>query len=218
MIDLDIPTNTPPQTNTLLHHLQTGLSPATTATGVTLAAPNNMSAPVAASVFFLENRSNTTALSAYIGPNPPARVPLSHRYTHILVDTSNVTAQGIQALRAAASGNRVGFNASAVLTEAGLVDRVVAGNFFNVTNPGPVTGAIFNANGTTDRTEDRQLEDGAGSSSGSGSAGGNASNTAGFIQPSSVVQGGAGPRFGGGVGSVCVTLGVTVCAMMMLGL
>jgi len=129
-----------------------------------------------------------------------------------------VTAQGIQALRAAASGNRVGFNASAVLTEAGLFDRVVAGDFFNVTNPGPVTGAIFNANGTTDRTEDRQLEDGAGSSSGSGSAGGNASNTAGFIQPSSVVQGGAGHRFGGGVGSVCVTFGVTVCAMMMLGL
>lgn len=35
----------------------------------------------------------------------------------------------------------MGFDAEGVLLSAGLADKVVAGNFFNVTNPGPLSGS-----------------------------------------------------------------------------
>ena len=131
MIDLDIPTNPP---NTLLHWMQTGLAPAQTPTTVN----NASAAPGGGSVtlFLLTNSSGTAPLADYRGPNPPARNPLSHRYTQILVDTSESTARDVGALGTAAQ-TRLGFNASAVLAAANLLDRVVAGNSFNVTNPGP---------------------------------------------------------------------------------
>ncbi|KAK3995626.1 CEN-like protein 1 [Cladorrhinum sp. PSN332] len=131
MIDLDIPTDNPPATNTLLHWMQTGLTPASTATQL-----NTTMGTIRA--FLLENGTNTAPIVAYFGPNPPARVPLSHRYTQILVDTSDITDEGTQALRTAAGALR-GFNAQQVLTQANLGDKVVAGNFYNVTNPGPAT-------------------------------------------------------------------------------
>jgi len=136
MIDLDIPTNNPPATNTLLHWLQTGLTLQTQATR--LGQQN---------VFLLENRGNATAAAAaYIAPNPPARIPLSHRYTFLLVDTSGIQAQGTNALTTAAA-TRQGFNALQVLTQAGLAQRVLAGNFLNVTNPGPVNGTATGGGG-----------------------------------------------------------------------
>ncbi|KAH6626345.1 phosphatidylethanolamine-binding protein [Chaetomium sp. MPI-SDFR-AT-0129] len=171
MIDLDIPTNNPPETSTLLHWLQTDLVPAPSATLL------NTTSGTAIRAFLLQNRTdaNTGAetaravLAPYIGPSPPARVPLSHRYTQILVDTSDLTAGGSEALRAAvlgtgagatgaARGNgnmnrngngnsnstgtaqRRGFDAPAVLKAAGLENKVVAGNSFNVTNAGPASG------------------------------------------------------------------------------
>ena len=139
MIDLDIPTDTPPQTNTLLHWMQTGLTPSTTQTQL-----NTTSGTIRA--FLLENRTNASAVAPYFGPNPPARVPLTHRYTQILVDTTALTEQGAQALRTAAA-TRVGFDAAAVLARAGLQGGVVAGNSFNVTNPGPALAA--NASSST---------------------------------------------------------------------
>ncbi|KAM7194753.1 hypothetical protein V8F20_007773, partial [Naviculisporaceae sp. PSN 640] len=148
MIDIDIPTNNPPQTNTLLHWFQTNLVPSQTATAITV--PGS-STPL--SVFLLQNRTAPNAsppITSYFGPNPPARIPLSHRYTQILVDTSNLTPQGARALeqaaRPAGGGVAIGFNASAVLASAGLSEKVVAGNFFNVTNPGPVAGATNGTN------------------------------------------------------------------------
>ncbi|KAK0626659.1 phosphatidylethanolamine-binding protein [Immersiella caudata] len=132
MIDLDIPTDTPPQTNTLLHWAQTGLTPANTPTRL-----NTTTGQI--SVFLLENSTNTAPILGYFGPNPPARIPLSHRYTQILIDTSDADADDIAEIRSAAATIR-GFNALTVLTEADLEDKVVAGNFFNVTNPGPVNG------------------------------------------------------------------------------
>jgi len=132
MIDLDIPTDTPPQTNTLLHWAQTGLTPANTPTRL-----NTTTGQI--SVFLLENSTNTAPILGYFGPNPPARIPLSHRYTQILIDTSDADAEDISEIRTAAATIR-GFNALTVLTEADLEDKVVAGNFFNVTNPGPVNG------------------------------------------------------------------------------
>jgi hypothetical protein len=128
MIDLDIPTNTS-QTNTLLHWMQTGLTPAETATML-----NSTSGMM--QVFMLQNTTKTAPLASYIGPGPPAHLPLSHRYTQILVDTSEVSTATTRALESAAK-TRVGFNAMTVLTEAGLEDNVMAGNSFNVTNPGP---------------------------------------------------------------------------------
>ena len=152
MIDLDIPTNTS-TTNTLLHWMQTGLTPATTATMLNTTSGQNM-------VFLLQNTTQATPAAPYIGPGPPARNPLSHRYTQILVDTSGLAAQSTSALEEAAK-TRLGFDVMSVLTQAGLAAKVMAGNSFNVTNPGPVenvSGGGF-SNSTT------------GTTAGSGSAG-----------------------------------------------
>jgi hypothetical protein len=148
MIDLDIPTNNPPQTNTLLHWMQTGLVPSHTATQLNTTTAGTIRA------FLLEKKDGAAALQPYFGPNPPARVPLSHRYTQVLVDTSGLTEDGAEALRAAAAASRrSGFEAPAVLAQAGLEGKVVAGNFYNVTNPGPArgagTGVVANATTTT---------------------------------------------------------------------
>ncbi|KAK4203661.1 CEN-like protein 1 [Triangularia verruculosa] len=140
MIDLDIPTNNPPETNTLLHWLQTSLTPSTQSTTF-----NTTSGSVRG--FQLLNTTQTTPVVGYFGPNPPARIPLSHRYVQILVDTSNITEQGEAALREAAATLR-GFNAESVLEEAGLEGNVVAGNWYNVTNPGSVVNATATTAGT----------------------------------------------------------------------
>jgi phosphatidylethanolamine-binding protein (PEBP) family uncharacterized protein len=128
MIDLDIPTNTS-KTNTLLHWMQTGLTPATSATMLNTTSGQNM-------VFLLQNSTKTAPAAPYIAPGPPAQNPLSHRYTQILIDTSGLTTQSTSALETAAK-TRLGFEAMTVLMQAGLDSKVVAGNSFNVTNPGP---------------------------------------------------------------------------------
>jgi len=133
MVDLDIPTDTAGQTNTLLHWLQTGLTSSAQATAFNTTGGTTQSN---GQVFLLQNRQNAAPLASYIGPNPPARNPLSHRYTFILVDHSSISTQGLNALTTAAQ-TRIGFNTQDILTQAGLASRVVAGNFYNVTNPGP---------------------------------------------------------------------------------
>lgn len=231
MIDIDIPTNNPPQTNTLLHWFQTNLVPSQTATTITI--PGS-SSPL--SIFLLENRTTNSSppITPYFGPNPPARIPLSHRYTQILVDTSSVTPQGVrtleQAARPAGGGVAIGFNASAVLSSAGLSGKVVAGNFFNVTNPGPVAGATngtnINAgtgNGTTsggaDGSGDGDSETGAGGgggnetgSGGADGAGGDgvrSGNGNGFNQGNVTTAGAArlGSSGFGGMGTMLATCG-----------
>jgi len=146
MVDLDIPADNGGQTNTLLHWMQTGLTLSTQAT--TLQSGNGGQNQ---QVFLLQNRGNAAALAEYLGPNPPARNPLSHRYTFVLVDHSNISQQGLQALQQAAQ-TRLGFNTATVLSQAGLSSNVVAGNFFNVTNSGqaqPGVGGPALGNGTT---------------------------------------------------------------------
>ncbi|GAW17337.1 hypothetical protein ANO14919_067930 [Xylariales sp. No.14919] len=140
MIDLDIPTDNPPETNTLLHWLQTGLTQSSSAV------PFNATQG-STSAFVFSVPEDEDAFAPYLGPAPPARIPLSHEYTEIIVDTSDASEDGLSALKTAAA-NRLGFNAQDVLTSAGLVDKVVAGNFFNVTNPGPVEGTK-SSNSTT---------------------------------------------------------------------
>lgn len=145
MIDLDIPTNSPPTTSTLLHWMQTDLQQSNTAiTMNTTAGTTN--------VFALQMPGAVAAAASYIGPAPPARTPLSHRYTQVLVDTSSASQQSLSILAQAAQ-NRQGFNAEQVLTQAGLQDKVVAGNFFVVTNPGPASNSTAGtANGATNST------------------------------------------------------------------
>ncbi|OTB05197.1 hypothetical protein M426DRAFT_320005 [Hypoxylon sp. CI-4A] len=132
MIDLDIPTDSPPATNTLLHWLQTGLTQSTTP--IPIDSPTG-SANGSVNAYLFEN--TTAAFAEYFGPSPPARIPLSHRYTQILVDTTDATDDDLSVLQTAAA-SRQGFSALEILTQAGLADKVLAGNFFNVTNPGPV--------------------------------------------------------------------------------
>lgn len=140
MIDLDIPTDTPPETGTLLHWMQTGLTQGDSATTI-----NTTTGTTTA--FMFQTSDSQSALAEYIGPNPPARVPLSHRYTQILVDTSDATEEDLSALEDA-SANRLDFDALTVLTEAGLADKIMAGNFFKVENPGPAMGTVASNSST----------------------------------------------------------------------
>lgn len=132
MIDLDIPTDNPPETSTLLHWMQTGLSSASTPMQLNMSSGSTQA-------FLLQNTTNTPPLAPYLGPSPPPKIPLSHRYTQILVNHTGITSDGLQALMTAAA-NRSGFDALEVLTNAGLSNDVVAGNFYNVTNSGAVNG------------------------------------------------------------------------------
>ncbi|KAI0108679.1 phosphatidylethanolamine-binding protein [Nemania sp. FL0031] len=139
MIDIDIPTDNPPETNTLLHWMQTGLTQSSSSVSLNTTMGSQAS-------FVLEVPADEAAFAEYIGPAPPARIPLSHRYTQIVVDTSDVSEEGLDALKTAAA-TRLGFNAETVLTSAGLADKVLAGNFFNVTNPGPVAATNTTTSG-----------------------------------------------------------------------
>ncbi|KAK0742286.1 hypothetical protein B0T21DRAFT_448986 [Apiosordaria backusii] len=127
MIDLDIPTAQPPRQ-----------TPCSTGSKPDLG-------------FLLLNTTGEAPVVGYFGPNPPARVPLSHRYVQILVDTSDITEEGEEVLRRA-GGMLRGFNAGEVLREAGLEGGVVAGNWYNVTNPGPVVNQTGRASGTASGT------------------------------------------------------------------
>lgn len=139
MVDLDIPSDQSP--HTFLHWMQTGLTPVITAS--TLSASNGST-----QAFTLLNAKNTSAIVAYTQPAPPAQNPLSHRYTQILVDTSSMTSAGLSALQSAAE-TRVGFDTDSVLQAAGLSNNVVAGNSFNVTDPGQTFSAASFGNSTS---------------------------------------------------------------------
>ncbi|CAI4210361.1 unnamed protein product [Parascedosporium putredinis] len=114
MIDLDIPTDTPGQTNTLLHWLQTGLTSSAQATSFNTTGGT----ATTGQVFLLQNRQATAPLA------------------------------------------EVGFNAQSILTQAGLASRVVAGNFFNVTNPGPVGSGGGNNNNNNNNNNGGGTNDG----------------------------------------------------------
>lgn len=170
MIDMDIPTNTPPQTSTLLHWMQTGLTPATVATNLNTTSGNRP-------VFLLQNIGNTAAFASYTGPNPPAVQPVSHRYVQILVDTTNAPQTALDSLRTAAQ-TRQGFNADNTLRAVGLNTRVAAGNYFIVTNTSTVptnTSSSGNRNNGSTSTGGGTTGGTSGGTSGTGSGGVNVS-------------------------------------------
>ena len=117
MVDPDIPRPTPQE---LLHWMQTGLVSANTSTNV-----------AGRQIFALEAPENTPAIAAYIAPSPPALNPVTHRYIQLLLNTTGNEA-AVSSLRMAGSGSRTPFDAEEVINAAGL--RVLAGNWFNVTN------------------------------------------------------------------------------------
>lgn len=139
MVDLDIPVNKAGATTTLLHWMQTGLSLNSRPSRVGSAAD---AADAVETAFLLRNSSDLAPAAAYISPSPPARLPLSHTYAQLLVDTTGLAPQSsaMQVLAHAAQ-TRQGFNVQQVLQQAGLTTRLAAANFFNVTNPGPAQDA-----------------------------------------------------------------------------
>jgi phosphatidylethanolamine-binding protein len=132
MVDLDIPTNTPPATSTLLHWLAIGYTQPSNTTAFPVAANGTT-----AQAYLFNAPASPAAAQPYAGPNPPARIPLTHRYTQVIVDTTGATNASLTALQRAAM-TRQGFDVAAVLASANLTGKVVAGNWFTVTNPGPV--------------------------------------------------------------------------------
>lgn len=140
MIDMDIPTNAPPQTSTLLHWAQTGFTSAQTPMVL-----NSTAGPK--TVYVMQNLAQQPPLAEYIGPNPPARAPLAHRYAFVAVDHTQITQQGLGALSQAASERR-GFDAVRALAAAGLqMNAAVAGDYFIVRNTGPIRDGSGNGSG-----------------------------------------------------------------------
>ena len=124
MVDPDIPPATAGgATSELLHWMQTGLVSA-----------NTMTTIAGQQVYELVNPANTSALASYFGPSPPNKVPESHRYTQLLLNTTSNSSAIVTLQQFAAT--RTNFNAVNAVNSAGLV--VLAGNWFVVSN---TTGA-----------------------------------------------------------------------------
>lgn len=145
MVDLDIPTNNG-STSTFLHWMQTNLVQSSST--ATLNTTNGLQT---AHRLAVSASGNTSALVAYTPPSPPNKAPVSHRYTQILVDTSSATAADMAVLSSAAA-SRVGFSAASVLSRANLLGKVVAGNFYNVTNSAALASSGSSASNSTTGT------------------------------------------------------------------
>ncbi|KAL2889522.1 hypothetical protein HOO65_020064 [Ceratocystis lukuohia] len=159
MIDSNVPSNTTSSgTTTLLHWALTGLSSSNVSTNL-----NGEPAHI------LKPTSNSTApLAKYIGPAPPARVPLSHQYTLILINDTSLTSSNRKRLQKAAD-KRLGFDAPTVLGATSLSLDTVAASYFNVTNS--AKGLVDTGSGLNSTTGNSDRGgSGSGSSSGSGSA------------------------------------------------
>lgn len=174
MLDPDLPT-TPP--STLLHWLQPGLK-----------SSNTSSTVGGVKVFALLGASNATAAATYIQPSPPFKVPFSHRYVELLLDTSNITAAGMQSLLTAAK-TRQNFDAVSVIKAAGAT--IVGSNFFNVTNAQALGTGASTGNGT---------------SAGNGTTGGNSTVPSGGSKPTTTKGAAGSATSSGGVATNTVSV------------
>jgi hypothetical protein len=133
MVDPDIPPAVPGNpTGELLHWLQPGLISAST--------PSTLAGRT---VYTLTNPSNVSALATYLQPTPPFKVPYSHRYVELLLNTTAVDTKNGSVLQMASSGARTPFDAVKVLRDAGVV--IVASNWFNVTKANATASATASA-------------------------------------------------------------------------
>ncbi|KAI9049661.1 hypothetical protein LZ554_006686 [Drepanopeziza brunnea f. sp. 'monogermtubi'] len=139
MVDPDIP---PQQeggpTGELLHWMQQDMTSSNTSTMV-----------AGMMVYVLQSSvANTAAIAPYFGPSPPNKAPNTHRYTQLLLDTTN-NPTGLASLTQAGA-TRTNFDAVKVVSAAGV--KIVAGNSFNVMNvtdgAAPQNGNTASANGT----------------------------------------------------------------------
>jgi hypothetical protein len=135
MVDPDIPpavVGNP--TSELLHWMQGGLVSASTATTIG-----------GVQIFELVNTKNQSAFASYLGPSPPAKAPLTHRYTQLLLNTTGNT-NAVSSLSKFAAV-RTNFSAVNVVQSSGAV--LVAGNSFNVTNTTGTAIATGTSTGST---------------------------------------------------------------------
>ncbi len=120
MVDPDIPPATVGgATSELLHWMQAGFVSATTSTTIG-----------GVQVFELINPSNMSAFAAYLQPSPPNKVPHTHRYTQLLLNTTG-NSSSLSTLSTFAK-TRTNFSAVNVINSAGV--SIVAGNSFDVSN------------------------------------------------------------------------------------
>jgi hypothetical protein len=120
MVDPDIPpATTGGSTSELLHWMQSGLVSANNATFV-----------AGVQMFELINPTNTSALATYIQPSPPNKSPNTHRYTQMLLNTTE-NSSALSTLSTFAK-TRTNFSAVNVVKDTGL--NVIFGNSFDVTN------------------------------------------------------------------------------------
>ena len=123
MVDPDVPSGNE-STMESLHWIQAGFtsSDTTTIAGQT--------------VFELLNTAITSALAAYIQPEPPARVLFSHRYVQMLLNTTSID---VNATLGAAAAIRGEFDSEGLVKAAGWT--FVMGNSFNVTADTSTSGS-----------------------------------------------------------------------------
>jgi len=120
MVDPDIPPVTAGgPTSELLHWMQPGLVSA-----------DNSTLIAGIQMFELINPSNISAFATYIQPSPPNKVPNTHRYTQLLLNTTGNS--GALSTLSTFAATRTNFSAVNVVQNAGLT--VLFGNSFNVTN------------------------------------------------------------------------------------
>ncbi|KAI0471970.1 PEBP-like protein [Xylariaceae sp. FL0804] len=204
MVDLDIPTGKAPgQTTTYLHWLQQNLTQDDAAAAQSGSHLKTYQLQVPAS-------GSPAAYAAYVQPAPPAQVPLSHVYAQILVDTSDATETDLAALKQAAQ-TRVAFDPDAVLTHVGLAGKVVAGNYYNVTNPGPVS------NSTTTSSSSNSTSSSSSTSSSAATTTTAAATTTGSTAASTTTAAAATTTSPAGSGAVAQTASGLLLSAAMLG-
>jgi hypothetical protein len=134
MVDCDIPStnqSNPTNTTELLHWMQPGL--VSSPSPITVAGQT---------VYQLINPNNVSLFATYIQPTPPFKIPFSHQYVELLLDTTNMMMGNERALMGFEM-MRIGFDAVGVVKAAGV--NVVAGNWFNVTNAQALAGGNVTA-------------------------------------------------------------------------
>jgi hypothetical protein len=140
MVDPDNPPANASSTGTeeFLHWIQPGLVSAKTTSIVN-----------GKTVYELINPQNVSAFAPYLPPGPPFQFPFIHRYIQLLLDTTSTPNNSVLA---AAAQNRRQFHVLQVVNNAGV--SVVAGNWFNSSDPKAVAGnGTTNSNSTATGTQ-----------------------------------------------------------------
>jgi len=117
MLDPDVPSGPGTKTSELLHWMQSDLTSASNPTTI-----------AGKQVYQLINANNASAIASYLQPSPPQKIPLSHRYVQIILNTTDPTSK---ATLAKFGATRQMFNATSVLAQAAV--QPLFGNSFNVT-------------------------------------------------------------------------------------